>query len=166
MALLEVPQSTPEEQSRTPSISDKASSNPDLASSAEKAIPADPSQDAHTVRPIHGWKWIAAMSALYSTAFLYGLDTTIAADIQPDIVKAFGQIQKLSWIGTGFPLGSVATILPIGYAYGLFNIKHFFIISLVLFEIGSAICGAAPTMDALIVGRVIAGVGGAGLSGL
>ncbi len=94
---------------------------------------------------------------------LYGLDTTIAADIQPDIVKAFGQIQKLSWIGTGFPLGSVATILPIGYAYGLFNIKHFFIISLVLFEIGSAICGAAPTMDALIVGRVIAGVGGAGM---
>lgn len=103
------------------------------------------------------------MIALYSTAFLYGLDTTIAADVQPNIVKSLGQIQKLTWIGAGFPLGSVATILPIGYAYGLFNIKHFYIISVILFEIGSAICGAAPTMDALIVGRVIAGSGGAGM---
>ena len=33
----------------------------------------------------------------------------------------------------------------------------------ILFEVGSAICGAAPTMDALIVGRVLAGIGGAGM---
>lgn len=38
-----------------------------------------------------------------------------------------------------------------------------FLLSLVLFEIGSAICGAAPTMAALIVGRVIAGTGGCGI---
>ncbi len=41
--------------------------------------------------------------------------------------------------------------------------KWLFIICLLLFEIGSAICGAAPNMDALIVGRVIAGVGGCGI---
>lgn len=34
--------------------------------------------------------------------------------------------------------------------------------SLVIFSTGSAICGGAPSMDALIVGRVIAGAGGAG----
>jgi MFS family permease len=34
--------------------------------------------------------------------------------------------------------------------------------SLVIFSTGSAICGGAPNMDALIVGRVIAGAGGAG----
>ena len=103
------------------------------------------------------------MLALYSTAFLYGLDTTIAADVQPDIVKSLGEINKLTWIGTGFPLGSVATILPIGYAFGLFNIKYLYIAGVVLFELGSAVCGAAPTMDALIIGRVIAGAGGAGM---
>jgi MFS family permease len=41
--------------------------------------------------------------------------------------------------------------------------KKLFISSVVLFEAGSAICGAAPTMNALIVGRAIAGVGGSGL---
>lgn len=41
--------------------------------------------------------------------------------------------------------------------------KVIFLTSLVLFEGGSAICGAAPNMAALIIGRVIAGIGGSGL---
>jgi MFS family permease len=103
------------------------------------------------------------MASLYSFALLYGLDTTIAADIQPAIVKSLGHVQKLAWIGAGFPLGSVATILPLGYAYGLFDLKKLVLISIFTFEAGSAVCGAAPTMDVLIVGRVIAGIGGAGM---
>lgn len=60
-------------------------------------------------------------------------------------------------------MASAATILPLGRAYGLFNTKMLLLASLCFFEIGSAICGAAPTSDALIVGRVIAGMGGAGM---
>lgn len=45
----------------------------------------------------------------------------------------------------------------------MFNMKLVFLISLILFEGGSAICGAAPNMAALIIGRVIAGIGGSGL---
>jgi predicted MFS family arabinose efflux permease len=44
-----------------------------------------------------------------------------------------------------------------------FDLKPLFIGSILLFEIGSALCGAAPSMDALIVGRAIAGLGGAGI---
>lgn len=47
--------------------------------------------------------------------------------------------------------------------YAIFDMKIMFISSMVLFEAGSALCGAAPAMNALIVGRVIAGVGGSGL---
>jgi MFS family permease len=92
-----------------------------------------------------------------------GLDTTIAADVQGPILESLGQIEKLAWVGIGFPMGSVATILLIGTAYGLFDIKYMIIGSFLLFEIGSAVCGAAPNMDAMIVGRVVAGIGGAGL---
>jgi len=60
-------------------------------------------------------------------------------------------------------MASVAIILLLGRAYGLFNIKVLMLSSIATFEIGSAICGAAPTSDALIVGRVIAGMGGAGM---
>jgi MFS family permease len=94
---------------------------------------------------------------------LYGLDNTVVADIQSAIVEDFGQVQQLAWLGVGFPLGSIATILPVGKAFGIFNVKWTFITGQVLFEIGSALCGAAPSMNALIVGRVIAGAGGAGM---
>jgi MFS family permease len=49
------------------------------------------------------------------------------------------------------------------YAYGLFELKTMYLASVVLFEAGSALCGGAPTMEALIVGRVLAGAGGAGM---
>jgi predicted MFS family arabinose efflux permease len=60
-------------------------------------------------------------------------------------------------------MGSVAVILLLGSLYGAFDIKWLYLSSIFLFEVGSAICGAAPSMDAMIVGRVVAGVGGAGM---
>jgi MFS family permease len=60
-------------------------------------------------------------------------------------------------------MGSVAIILLVGKLYGMFEIKWLIIASIIAFEAGSALCGAAPTADALIVGRVIAGIGGAGM---
>ena len=50
-----------------------------------------------------------------------------------------------------------------GKAYGIFNVKGLHVCCVTMFAIGSAICSAAPNMNALIVGRVIAGVGGAGM---
>lgn len=50
-----------------------------------------------------------------------------------------------------------------GKAYGIFNVKWLHVGSVTVFSIGSAVCGAAPNMNALIIGRVIAGVGGAGM---
>jgi MFS family permease len=92
-----------------------------------------------------------------------GLDTTIAADVQGSVYESLGDIQNLPWVGLGFPMASVAVILFLGRAYGLFEVKRLILASLFIFEVGSALCGAAPTSNALIVGRVIAGMGGAGM---
>ncbi|KAI3319387.1 MFS general substrate transporter [Xylariaceae sp. AK1471] len=114
-------------------------------------------------REIHGIRWFFVCASLYITCFLYGLDTTIAAAVQGDVVKTFDHVEQLAWIGAGFPLGSVTVIFLMGYLYNAFNMKWMFIITVLLFDIGSALCGAAPTMAALIVGRVIAGAGGTGI---
>lgn len=50
-----------------------------------------------------------------------------------------------------------------GRIYGQLNAKWLYVFCIFLFEVGSALCGAAPTMNALIGGRVLAGLGGAGL---
>ncbi|KAK5996190.1 Efflux pump patC [Cladobotryum mycophilum] len=119
--------------------------------------------DETPVRTIGGLRWALVCISLYISIFIYGLDTTIAADVQGSVVEAFGHVEQLAWVGAGFPLGSVSVILLNGVLYTIFNMKWIYIASMVLFEAGSAICGAAPTMTALIVGRVIAGAGGSGV---
>ena len=47
--------------------------------------------------------------------------------------------------------------------YGQFDTKWLYISCVCIFEIGSAVCGAAPSMTALIIGRAICGLGGTGM---
>ncbi|KAH8645845.1 major facilitator superfamily domain-containing protein [Tricladium varicosporioides] len=117
----------------------------------------------NSARTIHGVKWLLVCASLYVGALIYGLDTTIAADIQNAAVESLGHVEQLTWIGTGFPLGSICAILPAAALYAVFDMKRLFIASITLFEVGSALCGAAPNMNALIIGRVLAGVGGSGV---
>ncbi|KAK1597697.1 major facilitator superfamily transporter [Colletotrichum navitas] len=142
----------------------------DTASSDSQSPPGErngssydpPSVDKTSPRSIHGWKWAVAYSAMLSTTFLFSLDNTIVANIQPAIINDFGRLELLSWIGTGFALGTMFILLW-GKVYGVFNIKWVYIFNIFLFEVGSALCGAAPNIEALIIGRVIAGVGGSGM---
>lgn len=62
-----------------------------------------------------------------------------------------------------FGLGSLSLTLPIGKIYTLFNAKVLYLGFLAIFMLGSALCGAAWNMNALIIGRVLAGVGGIGV---
>jgi hypothetical protein len=134
--------------------------DPEKGSLDIENLEADPTIPS---RPYSGFKWFAVCIAVYSTAFLYGLDNTIVADIQGAAVETFGSVEKLGWLGIGFPLGSIATILSIGKAYSIFDVKWIYVTSIIMFEAGSALCGAAPSMNALIIGRVWAGAGGAGI---
>jgi MFS family permease len=63
----------------------------------------------------------------------------------------------------GFTLGSTVAILPLGKMYAVFDNKWIFVSCLTMFAAASALCGGAPSMNAMIVGRVWAGVGGAGM---
>ena len=62
-----------------------------------------------------------------------------------------------------FVIGGVAVIMPLGKLYAIFDVKWLYIVSVVVFLAASALCGAAPNMNAEIVGRVFAGAGGIGL---
>ena len=114
-------------------------------------------------RTIRGIRWILICAAIFSANILYGLDTTIVADIQGAVSETFDNVTQLGWLGVGFTLGSTVAILPLGKAFGIFDAKWVFIGCLVNFAAASALCGAAPSMNAMIVGRVWAGVGGAGM---
>ena len=114
-------------------------------------------------RDIGGFQWAIVVLAILSSTFLFALDNTIVADIQPVIVTHFNSVGKLTWLSVAFLIGAAATNLVWGKIFGQFNAKWTYIFCVCLFEIGSAVCGAAPTMDALIIGRAICGVGGSGM---
>lgn len=59
------------------------------------------------------------------------------------------------------PTGALQLLF--GQFFSTFSIKWVFIASLTIFELGSVICAAAPSSVALIIGRAVAGVGGAGI---
>lgn len=84
------------------------------------------------------------------------------AAIQPAILESLGRLELLPWISVGFAVGS-APILPWGKCFGIFSVKKLFLLQIVIFEIGSAVCGAAPNMTTMVIGRVIAGLGGSGM---
>lgn len=77
----------------------------------------------------------------------------------------FCRLPRSTLIGgfLSFVIGGVTVIMPLGRMYGLLNAKWLYITSVAVFMASSALCGAAPNIDAEIIGRVFAGAGGIGM---
>lgn len=82
----------------------------------------------------------------------------------PQITDDFNSVTDIGWYGSAFLLTTSAFQLLYGKIYSFFSIKATYLIAIFLFEVGSALSGAAPNSASFIVGRAIAGVGGAGIS--
>lgn len=87
----------------------------------------------------------------------------MVSDLQPVIITRFREVQKLPWLSVSFLLGATATNLVWRKIYTQFNAKWFYVFSVFAFELGSAVCAAAPSINAMIVDRPLCGIGGAGL---
>ncbi|KAK9319075.1 major facilitator superfamily domain-containing protein [Lipomyces orientalis] len=94
---------------------------------------------------------------------LVALDNTIIATAIPKITDHFQALDDVGWYGSSYLLTTCAFQLIFGKLYTFFPVKWVFLIAIAVFEVGSAVCGAAPTSNALIVGRAVAGLGSAGI---
>ncbi|KAH7304213.1 major facilitator superfamily domain-containing protein [Stachybotrys elegans] len=121
------------------------------------------SQQQKETRKLTGWKWFMFNVTTLTAIFLYALDNTIVANIQPIMVNDFQAVDELPWLAVGFMIGGLAMVMPLGKLYGRFDNKWLFIFFAVNFMAASALCGGAPNMDAEIIGRVWAGAGGNGM---
>lgn len=101
--------------------------------------------------------------ALCLAVFLVALDQTIIATAIPKITDHFDSLSDVGWYGSAYLLTTAAFQLLFGKFYSFFSIKWVFLVAIAIFELGSLICGVAPTSSALIVGRAVAGLGCAGI---
>ncbi len=112
---------------------------------------------------LHGVKLILCSGAILLSIFLSALDQTIVSTILSTVGDEFNGFTKIGWLTSGFML-PVAVLAPTwGKISIIFGRKSTMLVSIILFEIGSLICALANSMDLLIGGRVIAGIGGGGI---
>lgn len=87
----------------------------------------------------------------------------IIATAVPKITDEFESINDIGWYGSAYML-TAAVFFPIsGRIYQIYSTKWVYVGSIIIFEVGSAICGAAPNSIAFILGRAIAGSGSSGI---
>jgi EmrB/QacA subfamily drug resistance transporter len=102
-------------------------------------------------------------SALMLVLLLASLDQTIVSTALPTIVGDLGGIEHLSWVVTAYLLASTVAGPLYGKLGDLYGRKLVLQAAIVLFLIGSALCGAAQGMSELIAFRALQGLGGGGL---
>jgi hypothetical protein len=52
--------------------------------------------------------WICVVISLMSSMFLFALDNTVVADVQPSIINTLGNVDKLPWVSVAYALGAIA----------------------------------------------------------
>ncbi|KZF23703.1 MFS multidrug transporter-like protein [Xylona heveae TC161] len=110
-----------------------------------------------------GFKLAAVVLALILSVFLAALDMTIIATAIPRITDQFHSLDQVGWYGSAFFLTVASFQSTWGKAYKYFPLKPSFILTILIFELGSLICGVAKDSTTLIVGRAITGLGAAGV---
>ena len=105
----------------------------------------------------------AVFAGLLLAMFVSTLSETVTATALPTIVGDLGGVDHMQWVTTAYILASTIMMPVYGKLGDLFGRKHLFIVALSVFIVGSATCGLAPSMDGLIAGRAVEGLGGGGL---
>lgn len=108
-------------------------------------------------------KVLVVFGGLLLVMLLAALDSTIVATALPTIVKELGGLDHISWVVTAYLLAQTIVTPIYGKLGDLYGRKRVLQFAIVIFLIGSALCGLSQTMTHLILFRAIQGLGGGGL---
>src|SRR5512137_3179014 len=109
------------------------------------------------------YKWWLLGNVMIGT-FMAVLDATIVNVGLPKIMASFGVgIDKLEWVITAYMLAMAVMLPTSGWMADRFGYKKVYFLGLVLFTLGSLLCGYSSTEDMLIAARVVQGLGAGAL---
>ena len=116
--------------------------------------------DAVAVASNHRWKVLAVVSV---AVFVVSLDLFIVNIAFPDIQKGFGgaSVSSLSWVLNAYAIVCAALLVPAGRIADRIGRRRGFLGGLGIFLVGSALCGAAPSVETLVAARVVQAIGAA-----
>jgi MFS family permease len=106
---------------------------------------------------------MVVLAGVMAGMLLAALDQSIVGTALPRIVSDLGGLDHLSWVVTAYLLTSTAVTPLWGKISDLYGRRLIFQVAIVIFLVGSALCGLAQDMPQLIAFRAIQGIGGGGL---
>jgi EmrB/QacA subfamily drug resistance transporter len=101
--------------------------------------------------------------ALMLVLLLAALDQTIVATALPTIVGELGDVSRLSWVVTAYLLAATVVGPLYGKLGDLYGRRIVLQVAIVVFLVGSALCGTSQSLNELIAFRALQGLGGGGL---
>lgn len=107
-----------------------------------------------------------SLFSLALTLFLAALDIVICVTLYDTIGVKFNNFANVGWLVGGYSLASAIAMLLWGRLASMFGLKASLMYAIVIFELGSLISALSNSMNMLIVGRIIAGLGGSGIESL
>ncbi|KAF7335567.1 Major facilitator transporter-like protein [Mycena venus] len=127
----------------------------------EKVAAPPPASDPDTI--VTGKKLAVAFVAMLLSQFLIALDQTILATALPRIASDFNSFTLQGWVATSFILAQTVFLLLYGQILRIYPSKWILVSSIVIFEVGSLLCGVSQNVNQLIAGRTVSGLGAAGM---
>lgn len=104
------------------------------------------------------------LGSIWLGVFLSALDATVVATLSAPISSSFNSLSLLSWIATSYLISNAAFQPLSGKLTDIFSRRAGLIFSNFFFALGNLICGLATQPWMIIAGRVVAGIGGGGLT--
>ncbi len=98
--------------------------------------------------------------------FLFAIDATIVGTAMPTIVSRLGGLELYSWVFSIYMLTSALTTPVFGKLSDLFSRRRLMLTGIGIFVLGSTLCGAARTMEQLVLFRAVQGLGGGAIYAL
>lgn len=108
-------------------------------------------------------KWLVA-GAIGLGSLMATIDSSIVNVALPHIRGTVGAtVQEITWVSTAYIVATVLVMPLAGFLGSLFGQKRLYLASLIIFVIGSALCGLARSLPALVLYRALQGLGGGAL---
>src|SRR5262249_45309870 len=108
-------------------------------------------------------KWLVALSVTFGT-LMGAIDASIVNVAIPHLRGSLGAtVEEITWVSTGFIIANVVVMPLTAFLGRLFGQKRVYMAALPLFVLGSVLCGLANSLPALVLFRVLQGLGAGAL---
>ena len=130
---------------------------------AEKQPPAGPpvsvAAESEGFHNLKGSQVFVTLGGVMLALFLSTLDSTIVSTAMPRIIADLKGFEHYTWVSTAYLLTYTAVMPIVGRLTDMYGRKWFYIIGIIIFLLGSALCGLSHSMTQLIICRGFQGIG-------